>query len=71
MDCPECGSKHIRKNRIKRGEQKHIYCNYRRQFIQDYEPSKTYNNKLKEDRNQQRRIRQRKGSSSCVNGQMT
>ena len=49
MNCPECGSHHIRKNGIKRGKQNHICCNCRRQFIQDYEPSKTYSNEIKEE----------------------
>ncbi len=49
MNCPECGSHHTRKNGIKRGKQNHICCNCRRQFIQDYEPSKTYSNEIKEE----------------------
>ncbi len=49
MNCPKCGSHHTRKNEIKRGKQNHIFCNCRRQFIQDYEPSKTYSNEIKEE----------------------
>ncbi len=47
MECPRCESSHIRKNGIKRGKQNHICCDCHRQFIQDYEPSKTYSNELK------------------------
>ena len=38
MQCPECGSQHIRKNGNRRGKQNHICVNCGRQFIDHYQP---------------------------------
>jgi len=38
MQCPECGSTHIRKNGYRRGKQNHICVGCRRQFLEDYTP---------------------------------
>lgn len=37
MQCPRCGSTHIRKNGTQRGKQNYICVNCRRQFIQEYD----------------------------------
>jgi len=49
MQCPECGSSHIRKNGTKRGKQNHICVDCRRQFIDDYEPPKGYSEDVKRE----------------------
>ena len=36
MQCPECGSEHIRKNGHRRGKQNHICVDCNRQFIDEY-----------------------------------
>ena len=36
MQCPKCGSEHIRKNGHRRGKQNHICVNCGRQFIDQY-----------------------------------
>ena len=47
MQCPECGSKHIRKNAKMRGKQNHICVNCRRQFIDVYSAPQGYSNEVK------------------------
>ncbi len=42
MQCPKCGSNHIRKNGIKQGKQNHICVDCRRQFIHAYDTPRTY-----------------------------
>lgn len=49
MQCPSCGSTHIRKNGRKSGKQNHICADCRRQFIDVYEPIKGYSNDIKQD----------------------
>lgn len=49
MQCPSCGSTHIRKNGKKRGKQNHICVDCRRQFIDTYEPAKGYCNQIQQD----------------------
>jgi len=39
MQCPECGSTHIRKNGYRRGKQNHICVACSRQFLQHYTPN--------------------------------
>jgi transposase-like protein len=46
MQCPRCGSTHIRKNGKKQGKESHICCDCRRQFIDTYEP-KGYPDEIK------------------------
>lgn len=48
MPCPECGSTHIRKNGIKQGKQNHICVDCRRQFIDTYDPPRTYSDDIKQ-----------------------
>jgi len=48
MQCPRCGSTHIRKNGKKQGKQNHICCDCRRQFIDAYEP-KGYSDEIKRE----------------------
>ncbi len=48
MQCPRCGSTHIRKNGKKQGKQNHICCACQRQFIDIYEP-KGYPDELKRE----------------------
>jgi transposase-like protein len=38
MQCPDCGSTHIRKNGHRRGKQNHICVACHRQFLEDYAP---------------------------------
>ncbi len=38
MQCPKCGSEHIRKNGHRRSKQNHICVNCGRQFIDQYTP---------------------------------
>jgi transposase-like protein len=47
MQCPECGSEHIRKNGKMRGKQNHICVDCRRQFIDVYAPPKGYSEEIK------------------------
>ena len=42
MECPECGSHHIRKNGKMRGKQNHICVDCGRQFIDVYTPPSGY-----------------------------
>jgi transposase-like protein len=49
MQCPECGSSHIRKNGMKKGKQNHICVDCRRQFIECYEPPKGYSEDIKRE----------------------
>jgi transposase-like protein len=47
MQCPECGSTHIRKNGKKQHKQNHICVDCRRQFIDVYAPPPGYSNEVK------------------------
>ena len=47
MQCPECGSNHIRKNGKMRGKQNHICVECRRQFIDVYSAPKGYSDETK------------------------
>ena len=49
MQCPECGSTHIRKNGKKQGKQNHICVVCGRQFIERYEPPKGYSDEVKRE----------------------
>src|SRR4028119_978566 len=48
MQCPRCGSTHIRRNGTQRGKQNYICVNCRRQFIQHYDP-KGYSEQIKQE----------------------
>lgn len=48
MQCPQCDSRHIRKNGIKQGKQNHICVECRRQFIDTYDPPRTYSEDVKQ-----------------------
>lgn len=47
MQCPTCGSIHIRKNGKKRGKQNHICVDCDRQFIEIYALPQGYSNEVK------------------------
>lgn len=47
MQCPECGSTHIRKNGKNRGKQNHICVACRRQFIEFYAAPQGYSDEVK------------------------
>jgi len=47
MQCPECGSNHIRKNGKMRGKQNHICVDCRRQFIDVYTAPQGYSDEIK------------------------
>lgn len=49
MQCPECGSSHIRKNGKNKGKQNHICVDCRRQFIDCYEPPQGYSEEVKRE----------------------
>jgi transposase-like protein len=49
MQCPECGSTHIRKNGIKKGKQNHICVDCKRQFVDRYEAHKGYSDEVKRE----------------------
>ncbi len=49
MQCPECQSTHIRKNRIRRGKQNHVCVECGRQFIDRYETCKGYSDEVKRE----------------------
>ena len=49
MECPRCGSSHIRKNGSKRGKQNHICGDCDRQFIDRYEPAQGYSDEVKRE----------------------
>jgi insertion element IS1 protein InsB len=38
MQCPDCGSTHIRKNGHRKGKQNHVCVVCGRQFLEDYTP---------------------------------
>ena len=48
MECPECGSTHIRKNGKNKGKQNHICVNCSRQFIAQYDEAK-YSDEFKRE----------------------
>lgn len=48
MQCPRCGSNHIRKNGTKQGKQNHICADCNRQFIDVYNP-KGYSDDIKQE----------------------
>lgn len=48
MQCPRCGSTHIRKNGLKQGKQNHICAGCQRQFIDDYDVPRTYSEEVKQ-----------------------
>jgi hypothetical protein len=47
MQCPECGSIHIRKNGKKKGKQNHICVDCDRQFIDVYSSPQGYSDEVK------------------------
>jgi len=47
MRCPECKSEHIRKNGIRRGKQNHICVNCDRQFVENPQNHRGYNDKMR------------------------
>ena len=49
MQCPRCSSTHIRKNGMKQGKQNYICVDCRRQFIDAYDPSRTYSDEIKQE----------------------
>ena len=49
MQCPECGSAHIRKNGKKKGKQNHICVSCGRQFIDNYNPPQGYSDQVKQE----------------------
>ena len=49
MQCPECKSTPIRKNGQRRGKQKHICVDCRRQFIDHYTPPHGYSKEMKRE----------------------
>jgi transposase-like protein len=49
MQCPECGSTHIRKNGTKKGKQNHICVECQRQFVDRYEAQKGYSDEAKRE----------------------
>lgn len=49
MQCPECGSTHIRKNGKKQGKQNHICVACCRQFLDRYEAPKGYPEEVKRE----------------------
>lgn len=49
MQCPRCGSTHIRKNGIKKGKQNNICVDCGRQFIDVYESPKGYSDEIKRE----------------------
>lgn len=49
MQCPECGSTHIRKNGLRRGKKNHICVDCSRQFIDRYDPPKGYSDEVKQE----------------------
>ena len=49
MQCPECGSSHIRKNGKKKGKQNHICVSCGRQFIDHYDPPQGYSEEVKRE----------------------
>lgn len=49
MQCPECGSTHIRKNGSRKGKQRYICVECQRQFLSVYEPPKGYSDGIKRE----------------------
>lgn len=49
MQCLRCTSTHIRKNGIKQGKQNYICADCRRQFIDAYDPPRTYSDDIKQE----------------------
>lgn len=49
MQCPECGSSHIRKNGKKKGKQNRICVDCGRQFIDHYDLPKGYSDEVKRE----------------------
>lgn len=49
MQCPECQSRHIRKNGRKKGKQNHICVDCGRQFLDHYEPPQGYSDDVKRE----------------------
>lgn len=49
MQCPECRSKHIRKNGKNKGKQNYICVDCGRQFITDYNVYKGYSDEFKRE----------------------
>lgn len=49
MPCPRCSSTHIRKNGVKKGKQNYICVDCNRQFIDSYEPNRTYSEDMKQE----------------------
>jgi transposase-like protein len=49
MQCPRCGSTHIRKNGIKKGKQNNICADCGRQFIDVYNPPQGYSDDIKQE----------------------
>lgn len=49
MQCPRCSSTHLRKNGIKQSKQNYICANCHRQFIDAYDPPRTYPDEMKQE----------------------
>lgn len=49
MECPECKSRHIRKNGKRRGKQNYICVDCSRQFIDHYTPVQGYSDEVKRE----------------------
>lgn len=49
MQCPRCGSTHLRKNGIKQSKQNYICAACQRQFIDAYDPPRTYSDQMKQE----------------------
>ena len=47
MKCPECGSKQIRKNGMRRGKQNHICVNCDRQFVDNPQNHRGYSDEIR------------------------
>ena len=49
MECPECQSTHIRKNGKRRGKQNHICVDCGRQFIENPQAHRGYNDEIRQE----------------------
>ena len=49
MQCPDCGSTRIRKNGHRKGKQNHICGDCRRQFINEYQLYRGYNDEVRRE----------------------
>ncbi len=49
MQCSRCGSTRIRKNGVKQSKQNHICVECSRQFLDPYEPNRTYSEEMKQE----------------------